>query len=191
MSVQVFSIGACLLSAPVIELMNMGRIKDSWRQHGKGGPAVYTLDEAIQIVQFMRGELVIPPLFRELCCLDPEEDVERLAACFDTAQAVLIEINSPVGIRYGRYALCRARLAECVLTPLRALGGEVTQAAIDWYWQGLMAGNLAVLKESGLTLARAVREDMPNPDLQRAVLVDTRPYRRDVNTFVPMGRIAR
>lgn len=184
MRVQLFSIGACLLSAPVNELARSGRVEDSWRTKGIGGPAFYTLDEAIQIIRFMRGELTIPPLFRDLLALHQNEDWRPLSACFDTAQAVLIEVNSPVGIMYSRYALCRARLAERILTPLRAGGGNVAQAAIDWYWQGLMAGNTKVLAESAQTLVRAVRDDMPNPDLQRAVLVDTRPYRRDVAGLV-------
>ena len=184
MSLEIFSLGACLLSAPVAELITGNRAANGWNRYSKHvTPAIYTLDEALQLVRFMRGEFDIPPLFRELCRLDRREDAPSLRGCFDTADAILVEINSPVAIRYSRYALCRSQLITLVLSHLKG-SDELARASNAWYHQGLMGENCDVREDMAQRLARAVSDSMPDPDLARAVLVDSRPYRRDVAGLV-------
>ena len=185
MSVEIFSFGACLLSAPANEIIRSNRATGSWSRHSKtSGPAVYTLDEALQIVRFMRGDLDIPPLFRNLCCLDRNEDGRTLKACFDSADVVLIEVNSPVAIRYSQFALCRSVIIGSVLAPLRQISTDMARMTNAWYNQAMMAENSEVREKIAQVLARAVTDDMPDADLARAVLVDARPYRRGLAALV-------
>ncbi|MBY0320970.1 MAG: hypothetical protein K2X72_19770 [Reyranella sp.] len=180
MSLEIFSVGACLLSAPVTELISSNRATNSWNRYSKHiTPAVYTLDEALQLVRFMRGDFDIPPLFRELCRLDRSEEGPPLKGALDTADVVLVEINSPVAIRYSRYALCRSQLISLVLNYVKT-SDELARAGNAWYHQGIMADNAEVREETAQKLVRAVPDTMPDPDLARAVLIDSRPSRRDV-----------
>ena len=185
MGPEIFDLGACLLSAPLGALTVAGLATRSWNQHSaSSAPSTYTLDEAIQLIRFMRGDFDIPPLFRELCCLDRNVDPSPLKRCFESADVVLIEINSPVSIQYGRYSLCRAIVIEGLLGPLSKINRELWQATGTWYNQGLMADNSEVRAETAQRLARAVADDLPDADLARAVLVDARPRRRDLASLV-------
>ena len=184
MKLEVFSLGACLLSAPITELISSERVRHGWNRCSRNvTPAIYTLDEALQLIRFMRGEMEIPPLFRELCRLSPDEDGLALKPSLETADAVLIEINSPVAIRYSRYALCRSQLISCNLSYFKRTP-DLARTSNAWYHQGLMAENAKVREETAQMLARAIPEDMPDPDLARAVLVDARPHRRDLDGLV-------
>lgn len=185
MALEVFcNFGACLLSAPVSPLVKDGRVKGSWYRHGKyGGPGVYTLDEALQLVRFMRGELDIPTLFRGICGLSPDENSSALSGCFDTAEAVLVEINSPVGMLFGRFALSRAQVIGRILNRFKSTP-EMAKASSAWYNQGMMGGNATVLEETALIMAQGMSDDMPDLDLARAVLLDSRPNHRDLEGLV-------
>ena len=185
MSVEMFPVGACLLSAPFSALTSSRRVTNTWNTYGggTGTPALYTLDEALQLIRFMRGELDIPPLFRSICGLGPTEDVLGLRNCFDHTQAVLVEINSPVAICYGRYALSRAQVIETILNPIRTTP-ELSAAASAWYNQGLMAANSTIRETTAQMLAHATPDSLPDADLVRAVIVDARPRQRDFDSLV-------
>lgn len=184
MALEVFSFGACLLSAPLIELIKSDRVSASWRLHGKtSGPAVYTLDEALQLLRFMRREMDIPDWIRALCAMGREEDNSNLSECFDAAKGVIIEINSPVAIRYSRFALCRSEVIGLILNRFKSTP-ELAKASNAWYNQGLMGENAIVREETAQRLILAMQPDMPDFDLANAVLVDSRPHRRDLDGLV-------
>lgn len=184
MALEVFSFGACLLSAPLTELIKSNRVINSWAQHSKTGvPAVYTLDETLQFLRFMRGEIDIPDWIRALCAMGRGGDNTGLSACFEAAEAVLIEINSPVAIRYGRFALCRSQLIVHLLNRFKSTP-ELAKASNAWYNQGLMAENAAVREETAQRMIQAMSADTPDFDLASAVLVDSRPHRRDLGGLV-------
>lgn len=184
MSLEIFAAGACLLSAPFAELIRSRRVSNSWSQRGGTmTPGVYTLDEALQLIRFMQGDFKIAPMFRDLCGLELEENQAELIGCLNGADAVLVEINSPVAIQYSRYALSRARLIGSLLNRLKSTT-EMARTSNAWYNQGLMAGNSQTRAETAQRLARMLPVDLPNLDLARAVLLDSRPYHRDFNGLV-------
>jgi hypothetical protein len=181
---EILGLGACLLWAPLCDLAKTGRVTDTWSRLGINTPAVYTLDEAIQTIRFFRGEDDVPAELRALCALPPgapSPGTGRELAM--SPQLILVEINSPVRVCYGRHCLNRAAVQNHILAPLAK---KAPGLPADWYYRGLMNGNRQFQLDCAEKLIAVVKEidDLPNPELSRSVLREAVPLRRDLDEII-------
>ncbi|MGE5269594.1 MAG: hypothetical protein ACM3JG_07980, partial [Thiohalocapsa sp.] len=185
--IEIQPFGACLLTAPVGELLVQGRAATTWHRLGTNGPSIYTLDEAIQAAEFFRGDFEVPPELRPLCSLpakwSPAEAAKTVAA---TPDLVLIEVNSPVRIAYGQYSLNRAEVNHRYLVPLADQSEELHLISNEWYLQGLMAGNATARVTAAEQLVKVISQQQQIPDWELAcdVLRRAVPQQRDLDEIV-------
>ena len=183
---NVLIMGACLLSAPLSDLLTRELIRDAMSESRNGaGDAYYTIDEAIQALRYYRGELDVPKELRSWCSLSPERPgYQGAAPLFDRSDVTLLEINSPVAMIYRSIALGRAEVIERILNPLAARSEELHEIGNDWYYRGQMNANEAVIVETAKRLVPEIGDDFPEAALARSILLETRPRVRDLDGLV-------
>lgn len=196
--IEVVHLGSCILNAPISALLDDGKVR--WALEGGGfersaeiakwsperggyrrSPAIYCIDEAIQLLRFLRGEVDVPQPLRPLCDLEPTwEWMPAWREGLRRTEVVLLEITSPVRVALGPVVLNHIELNVQIGDVLSTSKPELRPTYRAWYYQGLMGGNEAVRTETGNLLAAAVTEGMPQAEQMRTVLREARPYHRSV-----------
>jgi hypothetical protein len=187
--IEVLSLGACLLRGPINVLLERHCIADGsalQQNHVRGGYRgyYYTLDEAIQALDFYRGDRQVPKQLRKYCALNPDwegraGDVEL----YGTSDVALVEINSLVRFGYGPYSLSRAEINDEILVPLANMSEELHLLGNDWYYGVINYKEEAVAASAG-KLAAAISDEFPDAELARAIFREVRPRRRDFKELV-------
>lgn len=185
--IEIQPFGACLLAAPVDALLAQRRARTTWAGFGTDCPSIYTLDEAIQAVEFFRGDIDVPSELRPLCSLPSEwssADATEIASA--APDLVLIEVNSPVRIAYGPYSLNRAAMNGRYLVPLADQSRELHLLGNEWYFQGLMAGNTTALRTAAAQLVEVISQQKQLPDWETAcdVVREAIPHQRGLAEIV-------
>jgi len=185
-SIEVLSLGACLLRAPISELVERNCVTEGAAlQRGEARGYYYTLDEAIQALNFYRGVGQVPKPLRMFCSLNP--DWEGPAGGFEPygkSDVALVEINSPTRISYGSYALSRADISDQILSPLADMSEELHLIGNDWYYRGIGNCNEELRAATAEKLAAAIPDDFPNAELARSILLESRFHRREVKELI-------
>jgi hypothetical protein len=142
-------------------------------------PSAYSIDEAIQLVRFVGGDITIPPELRQFCAIPPAMDPTTVpGGGLKTADVVILEINSPVRMVYRDLCLVRSDIMGRVFEPLRAIGPDIVAVINTWYYRGLLSCEEPARKSASEALASAVPADWENAELLRSILLETRGFIR-------------
>src|SRR5262245_61010820 len=95
---EIFGLGACLLHGPLGAAIRNGIASSSFSRLANGSlPSAYSIDEAIQIVRFVRGDIDIANELRPFCSIHEAMDPRSVpGGILKTADVLILEINSPV-----------------------------------------------------------------------------------------------
>jgi len=177
---EIFGLGACLLHGPLGAAMREKEVRSSFsRIPGATMPSVYCVDDAVQLIRFLKGEMDIPAVLRQFCAITPELAPDGPAGTLPQGDVAIIEVNSPIRIAYRDYSLGRTDLMDRIFAPLRDRGPEVGRAIDAWYYKGLMSTDDSARKAASEILLGAVADDMQDAELVRSILAEAYGYARD------------
>jgi hypothetical protein len=178
---EIFGLGACLLHGPLGAAVQKGIATSSFSRIPNGVlPSTYSVDEAIQLVRFIAGDITIPPELRPFCSIPLALDPTAVpGGALSTADVVILEVNSPVRIVYRDLCLVRSEIMGRIFEPLRALLPDIVGAINAWYYRGLLSCEEAVRKSASEALASSVPGDWENAELLRSILLETRGFIRN------------
>jgi hypothetical protein len=181
--IEIFALGACLLHGPLAAAMREGAAASSFSRFPNGTiPSVYTIDEALQLVRFLKGERDIPAELRPYCSILPGIDPRVLpGGALDTADVVILEVNSPVRIEYRGYSLSRAEIIDRIFAPIRDISQEIYRAIDVWYTQGLMGADKTLREAGAKVLIPALPDNMVDVEMARSILSEATSHIRTVD----------
>ena len=147
-------------------------------------PVCYTVQEALRTVQFYRGERVIPASLRPLCHLPLHFDERSEAAKqFENFDVVLFEPNTYNYLLFDDIPITRTLVDTLIVTPLKAVGGDVADAATVWFNNGLLAGDIPIQLEAAQTLLPELEGRVKDHELIRRVLLEARSVAPSFDAF--------
>lgn len=184
--IEVVPLGACNLDLPIEFLWAENLVRNAWIRFGEGANVTaYSTAEAVQSLEYLRGERTIAPELWDFCGLTLTTDPRATTgATLDFAEVAVFENNSPFQIEYDGLALNRRAMEDRLLTPVRGLSAELNRCGVAWLNQGLYGCQETLRAETGATLAAAVTDDLPDAALARDVLRHARCVRSDLETQV-------
>jgi hypothetical protein len=181
-SMEIFGLGACLLHGPLGAAMRRGIASSSFsRIPGGVLPSAYSIDEAIQVVRFVGGDIAIPPELRPFCSIPLAMDPQAVpGGGLKSADVVILEINSQVRLTYRGLCLVRSEIMGRIFEPLRAMRPDIVDAVNKWYYRGLLSCEEPTRQAASEALASCVPNHWENAELLRSILRETRGFIRDV-----------
>ena len=173
---EIFGLGACLLHGPLGAAVRQGIATSSFSRIPNGVlPPAYSIDEAVQLVRFVGGDITIPSELRPFCSIPQAMDPTTVpGGGLSTADIVVLEINSPVRIVYRDLCLVRSEIMGRIFEPLRAIQPDIVGAINAWYYRGLLSCEEPVRKSASEALVSSVPDHWEDAELLRSSLSETR-----------------
>lgn len=141
-TLRILGIGACQIQNLLYDLDRRGRLHAVWRDI-RCGETLYThsLEEAVQMVRYCLGDIVIPPDILRLCytttVFDPATCNGR---AIGTADMALLQLSSPLEIKYGPWRINRSEIERRVFPLARGFSAFAATCNNRWY-AALVKGN--------------------------------------------------
>jgi hypothetical protein len=178
---EIFGLGACLLHGPLGAAMRKGTATSSFSRIPNGAlPSAYSIDEAIQLVRFVEGDITIPTELRPFCAIPQTMDPTTFpGGALSTADVVVLEVNSPVRIVYRDLCLVRSEIMGRIFEPLRAVQPDIVEAINTWYYGGLLNCEESARRSASEALASSVPSHWENAELLRSILLEARGVARN------------
>lgn len=182
---QVLPFGGCMLASALAEPQQRKEAITTYYAMRHSWPVCYTVQEALRTVEFYRGKRSIPQSLRPLCNLPNDFDAKsELAKQFENFEVVLFEPNSYSFLLFEDVPITRSLVDTLIVTPLKAAGGNIADAAATWFNNGLLAGEEEIQVEAAQSLLPELEGRVENPNLISKVLVHARSVTPSFEEFV-------
>jgi hypothetical protein len=182
-------LGGCTVYDPCYELEKSGLGFVCARQVGyTASPYTHTVGEHLQLLDYVRNALEIPPELRPFCNVDFMPKAGGFDMALTDLEAVLVEECSDVEVIFRGVVLNRLRLVDEIIMPAKQAalaGGDKHLAAVThrWYFDGLLK-----LSPKRGEYAAEILKHMPHrgeaDELLRAIIREAAPRRLAIETFV-------
>lgn len=183
--IRVLPLGGCMLATALAEPRRRYQVRNSFVDMKHDWPTCYSVHEALRTLQFYRGKLAIPKSLRQFCALPVDFDpISDGGERFEDAEITLLEPNTNLYHLFSGIPLTRTEIDRHILTPLRAVEGKVADAAVAWFTYGLMQCDEKVQEEAAGVLVTELEGRVDNPELARAILLETRSVSPDRDTYI-------
>lgn len=104
-------------------------------------PYVHSVQEAIQLVRYVREAVDIPENVRRYIFTDQDFLPRGLGGTFDEADIILFEFSTPLEIEFGAYRLNRNELERRLIIPLSEAVPSLARPLGEWFHEGILKGN--------------------------------------------------
>lgn len=169
--------GGCLVQASLDSLARQG---DRVRYAPYNIPRVYAFGEMFQVLDILRGERSLPLELYPLCYMHPKFGPVARAKDFADVDAVLLEPVSPVDVTFRSHALNRTALETTIKHPVARIDSTCATLADRWFRVGLMEFNPDIRAEAAAQLVERIPDNLPESELAKALILETRSTRVDV-----------
>lgn len=156
MAFNYLSLGGCPLNIPLGNLVRRGLAHSVHSMMGfKRPPFALSVNGAVQLMRFLRGELEVPTWIREYCYADPDHvPDDRQRKILQQTHLVMMEMSSPIEFVYEGFILNQNRFRERILVPLRDMDKSIRNLSNKWLNEGIQKQNEELrVKYSGELLA--------------------------------------
>lgn len=137
------ALGGCPLNNPLSNLERRGLACSIQTQMGfRRSAFALSINGALQLMRFLRGELEIPAWVRD-CCYGDSKHVPNAAQSALLAQAdiAMMEMSSPIEFVYGDFILNQNRFREIIVSPLRDVDKTTRTLTNKWLSEGIQKQN--------------------------------------------------
>lgn len=104
-------------------------------------PYVHSVQEAIQLVRYVREAVDIPKSVRRYIFTNQDFIPRGLGGTFDEADIILFEFSTPLEIEFGAYRLNRNELHRRLIVPLSEAVPSLARPLGEWFHDGILKGN--------------------------------------------------
>ena len=143
---NVLVIGACNVNDSIYSLARDESIQPpivagAGKMSSGHTPYVHSVQEAIQLVRYVREAIDIPKNVRRYVFTDQDFFPRGLGSAFDEADIVLFEFSTPLEIEFGAYRLNRNELQRRLIIPLSKAVPSLARPLGEWFHDGILKGN--------------------------------------------------
>lgn len=170
--------GGCLVHAPIRKLGQGNAI--SLPRRYREIRQIHSFGEMFQLVEILRGQKTVPQELRPLCRMAAGLGAVPGAEDFNGIDVALVEPASPMELTFRGVSVNRNGIKHVVLDPLAEQGRDVERLGARWLRVGLIGLDRDVRDATTAKLLEYIREDAPDAELQRAVLLETEAFKSDI-----------
>ena len=143
---NVLVIGACNVNDSIYSLARDESIQPpivagAGKMSSGHTPYVHSVQEAIQLVRYVREAVDIPENVRRYIFTDQDFLPRGLGGTFDEADIILFEFSTPLEIEFGAYRLNRNELERRLIIPLSEAVPSLARPLGEWFHEGILKGN--------------------------------------------------
>ena len=143
---NVLVIGACNVNDSIYSLARDGSIQPpivagAGKLSSGDTPYVHSVQEAIQLVRYVREAVDIPKSVRRYVFTNQDFIPRGLGGTFDEADIILFEFSTPLEIEFGAYRLNRNELHRRLIVPLSEAVPSLARPLGEWFHDGILKGN--------------------------------------------------
>ncbi len=169
-------LGGCLLHGPLLEYGRRHIDVRAYPQLSFAAGELYALEEMIQFVSLVRGEISIPPDNRRLAAIAGEFEPSESMRHLDAVNVALVEPGTASHFALGDFVLNRRAIITEIIDPIRRTHPEDRVARLTSVWlnKGLTGGDRATQTTLGREMASLHPAQGAYGDLIREVLIEVR-----------------
>ena len=142
-------------------------------------PVCMTVGQMLQLIDILRGRVVVGEAVRELCAIHPAFRADAIAPSFRDADLALVEPTSPVDITYRGCVLDWPAIQQRLLAPDLALGPPAKLVANRWL-RGLLAMREDIRSQAAGELLGLIPRDLEGGRLVGTIVEEARSRRCDL-----------